>query len=645
MPEISESRPVERERRVCLFVALALTFLIRLWFILGMRGHPFSTIGPQMLDSYYYHRWAIDIISGNFWGSDVFFLRPLYPYLLALVYAVFGQHILAVQLVQTVFATISCFLLYDTTRRVFGKRPAIFASFGFALTGILVLYTGALLYVETTVLLSLLFVWLIRIAGRRIWLWIMSGVCFGLLVICRPEVLVAAPFLLIWLWKKSLVLSPSSLVTRRGLVAMAAVALAVIAIVPIRNYIVARDPVLFTAHSGMNFYYGNNPSADGTWQPTQEFEKGGGFSHERLREISHTIDGKEVKASEASAYWTAQGLKFITHQPLAYLRLLGRKFLLFFSNYEVPNNYYPETARATSLPFKLAFVNYGLVLALGLLGMVWAWPKRGQAAPIHFFVAAYLFSALLSYVLSRLRAPAIPFLLMFAGFGLSELVDVIRQRRAARAVIGVAVAVAVYLVSVLVPVKRRSYSAQAWTQTGSIYLEQQDFSKAADAFHRALVVLPSYNYARYSLVLALAGAGLVADAETELLKVERATAGSTDRTTILSLAAARIAIASAISTADPAWRPARRLADAWVAIADGKYPVAESLYRASLAQDPNDSESSFLLGMVYIRMDSVASAREWLARAIMFDPANDAARSGLKLVESHPQRNSGAQLP
>ena len=86
MPEMSEARPVERGSRFWLFVALALTSLTRVWFILGMRGHPFSTIGPQMLDSYYYHRWAIEITSGNLLGSDVFFLRPLYPYLLALVY-------------------------------------------------------------------------------------------------------------------------------------------------------------------------------------------------------------------------------------------------------------------------------------------------------------------------------------------------------------------------------------------------------------------------------------------------------------------------------------------------------------------------------------------------------------------------------
>ena len=639
MPEIGESRPVERESRVWLFVALALTLLIRLWFILGMRGHPFSSIGPQMLDSNYYHRWAIDIISGKFWGSDVFFLRPLYPYLLALVYAVFGQHILAVQLVQAVFATVSCFLLYDATRRIFGKRPAIFAVLGFAMTGILVLYTGALLYVEITVLLNLLFLWLILVAGRRTWLWILSGVCFGLLVICRPEVLVAVPFLLWWLSRKSIVDRKSYIVRRSSLVAMTVVALAVIAVVPVRNYIVARDPVLFTAHSGMNFYYGNNPSADGTWHPTQEFEKGGGFSHERLLEASRTIEGREVKPSQASAYWTRQGLKFITGQPLAYLRLLGRKFLLFLSNYEVPNNYYPETARATSVPLKLAFVNYGMVLALGLLGMVWAWPKRRQALPVYLFVAVYIVSALLSYVLSRLRAPAVPFLLMFAGYGLSELVDAVRQRRAARAVTGVAIALAVYLVSAVIPVNRKSYSAQAWTQTGNIYLEQQGFGKAADALRRALVALPSYNYARYSFVLALAGAGSVAGAEAELRTIERSTAGSTDRNTLLRLAGARIAIANAISTADPAWRPARRLADAWVAIADGRFPMADSLYRASLAQDPNDSESSFLLGLVCIRMDSIASAREWLTRAIALDPANDAARSALKLVDSRLQRS------
>jgi tetratricopeptide (TPR) repeat protein len=621
-----------RDSRVWLVVALALTFLIRLWFILGMRGNPFSTIGPQMLDSYYYHRWAIEIISGNFWGSDVFFLRPLYPYLLALVYAVFGVHVLPVQLLQALLSTVSCLLLYDNTRRIFGKRPAAFASIGFALTGILVFYTGTLLYVEITALLSLLFLWLVLVAGRvgnaerrtsdfglrtsdfRLWLWAAAGVCFGLLVICRPELLLLLPFLLLWLWRTSHAPHPSPPAPRSGLVAITAVALAVVAVVPVRNYIVARDPVLFTAHSGINFYYGNNPTADGTWQPTAELERGPGFSHERLKRISRTIDGQEVSWSAASAHWTQQGLKFIFHEPGKYLRLLGRKFLLFLSNYEVPNDYYPETARAISLPLKMAFINFGLVLALGLLGMVWEWPRRGQALPAYLFVAAYLVSSLLFYVLSRLRAPVIPFFLMFAGFGLNELVDSFMRRRTARAAMGVAIAVAVYAVSVLIPVRRQNYSAQAWTQAGNIYLDQHKVGPAIEAFNRALAVEPSAYAARYSLVLALAGSGKVDAAEAEFEQLAKVAAPSSEGRALVGLASARLAIAHR------------------------DFTQAAALYHSALAQYPDDAETNYMLGLVYISMDSLAQAREQLARAVALDPGHDAARDALKAVESRLSR-------
>jgi tetratricopeptide (TPR) repeat protein len=329
----------------------------------------------------------------------------------------------------------------------------------------------------------------------------------------------------------------------------------------------------------------------------------------------------------------------MTHQPLAYLRLLGRKLLLFLSNYEVPNGYYPETARAVSLPLKLAFVNFGLVLALGLAGMFFAWPRRREAAPAYLFVLGNLFFALLFCVLSRLRAPVIPFLLMFAGFGLGELIDALRQRKNATVGIALAAMTVVYFISVIIPVQRKSYSAQAWTQAGNIYLEQHSYVPAVDAFRRALAALPSYNYARYCLVLGLAGAGRTADAEAEFLKIERATAGATERNTILRLAAGRIAIVNSIDIGDPRREQARWLADAWVAISDGHFTVAESLYRATLAQEPNDPESSYLLGLVYMRMNNVAQAREWLTRAISLDPANDAARSALKSLDSRPQRS------
>ncbi len=637
--------------RVWLFVALALTFVIRLWFVLSMRGQPFSFIGPQYVDSYFYHKWAVEIVSGNFWGSDVFFLRPLYPYLLAILYSVFGQHVLPVQLFQTLLATASCFFLFDTTRRMFGARPALFAAFGFALTGILVLYTGTLLYVEITIFLSLLSLWLMLKASSlklqtpgsglglaACGLWLLAGLSFGLLVICRPEMLAVLPFLLLWLWRGSLVHRSSLIVHRSDLVAMTVMAFAVIAVVPVRNYIVARDPVLFTAHSGINFYYGNNPAADGTWQPTRELEKGVGFSHERLKQISRTIEGREVNPSQASAYWTNQGLKFITSRPLAYLRLEARKLLFFLSNYEVPNDYYPETARAASVPLKLAFVNFGLVLALGLAGMFFAWPRRRQALPAYLFVAAYLLSSLVFYVLSRLRAPVFPFLLMFAGYGLSELPEALRKWKSARTAIGLAVAVAVSVGANLIPLQTRTYSAQAWTQIGNIYLTMHKPGPAVNAFNRALVALPNYYYARYCLVLGLASMGRTADAEAEYRDLERAVGGSAETGNVERLAAARTAIAQSAGSDDPFRSQALRLASARLAIARRDFAAAESLYRTSLAEDSTDAETNYLLGLVYISTNSLPAARERLARAVALDPGHDAARAALKAVESKLHR-------
>jgi hypothetical protein len=43
--------------------------------------------------------------------------------------------------------------------------------------------------------------------------------------------------------------------------------------------------------------------------------------------------------------------------------------------------------------------------------------------------------------------------------------------------------------------------------------------------------------------------------------------------------------------------------------------------------------------MVYIRMDSLAQASEWLTRATALDPANSAANSALKSVDSRLQRS------
>ncbi len=581
--------------------AVTLTFIVRLWFILEMRGQPFSAISSQVVDSYYYHQWALDILNNGFWGTDVFFLRPLYPYLLALVYAVFGQGTLAVQLLQALMAAASCLLLYDSTRRMFDRTAGLIAAFGFGLTGILVFYTGALLYVELTILLALLHVWLVLTAGRTWWRWLLAGLAYGLLVICRPELLVLAPFCLVILWRRKTGL--------RNLALLAVSAAVVIAAVPVRNLAVAGEPVLFTAHSGINFYYANNPEADGTWHPTGELERTSGFSHRRLAEAARSVDGEVLSWSRASNHWLRRGLGFVFGRPGRFLQLVGRKLLLFIASYEVPNNYYPETARPASTALKLAFIPFGLVLALAVAGMVRSWRDRRRCWPAWLLVAGLLFSSLAFYVLSRLRTPVIPFLLMFAGCGLAGVARSVRGRRWPRAGLDAAVVAVVLAASLLVPVDRARYSSQAWTQLGNTELERKHAGAAVEALSRALEYNPANPSTRYSLVSAWAGMGRREEAAAELQRL--AAAGQ-----------------------DPANRVLVDLGRARVAIAFRDFPEAVRGYRAVLAADPASIEARYLLGLVYVSMDSLARAEEELGRAVELDPANADAREALGLVRS-----------
>ncbi len=576
-------------------LAALLTGALRIWFVLTLQQHPYSAPAPQIIDPWYYHNQALAISSGDFWGNEVFFLRPLLPYLLAPFYAVFGIRLLPFLLFQTVLAALSCLLLWDITRRIFNRLAAALAAFSFALTGILVFYTGTLLYVELTIFLSLLFVWLLFVPGKHFWRWLAAGLDFGLLVICRPELLIILPALILWLRRNS--------VTVRSLFVLSLAALAVIAVVPLRNWLIARDPVLFTAHSGINFYYGNNPAADGTWQPAGELDRSIGFSHEKLKQASQIIDGRVLPWSQASAYWLQRGINFIVSHPLQYLRLLGRKLLLHLANYEIPNNYYPETVRA--VPLRLAFLNFGTALALGIIGMVWAWPRRRAAAPLYFTVAAFLLSSLLFYVLSRLRAPTIPFLLTFAGFALAELWQALRQRRYPRAIAGITGAILLYAASALIPVNRREYSAQAWAQIGNILLQNRQGRQAMDALEHALQYDSTSVSARYSLIELLCAAGRRSEAARELQRLARDAAGSSAGNTLVQLASARVAIACR------------------------DFPVAVATYQAILAQDSTNATAWHMLGLVYISTGDYLLAAAALEHALRLDPANTDAASAL----------------
>ena len=103
-----------------LALVLAATALLRLAHLLAVRDAPF--VGQLALDSQEYDRWARAIAAGDWLGSAPFFQAPLYPYLVALVYASSAAAPLAVYLLQIAVAVLGCWALVRAGEAA--RRPA-----------------------------------------------------------------------------------------------------------------------------------------------------------------------------------------------------------------------------------------------------------------------------------------------------------------------------------------------------------------------------------------------------------------------------------------------------------------------------------------------------------------------------------------
>ena len=88
----------------------------------------------------------------------------------------------------------------------------------------------------------------------------------------RPNILLAAPFLVGWILHETL--KPAAPRRRAAWVAVACAAgiAAAIAPVTIRNYVVSRRVVPIAWQAGTNFYIGNNPQANGAFRVPNEMQ-------------------------------------------------------------------------------------------------------------------------------------------------------------------------------------------------------------------------------------------------------------------------------------------------------------------------------------------------------------------------------------
>lgn len=523
------------ERRFLAGAALA-ALVLRLWHWQSTSHYPwFDFLG---LDAKYYDEWALRILREGLQGKDPYFMGPLYPHVLAAVYAVFGHSLTAVRMLQVAFSVATVVLVHLLARRYGGARLACVASAMTAVYGPIIAYVTSIIYPTLNLLMTAAALLLLHEAARRAsWrVAFAAGAVVGLDALGRGNVLLFAPPAAVWLagaWGRPLGFARPS--PRALLVAGLSFGGGVLAgIVPATVHnIRTGDPALITTNGGLNFYIGNGPMASGGHEIPVLYVKRPDGTTERItadlqkdvecRTEAERVVGRPLKYTEVSSFFLHETLRFAREDPGTFLSRLVMKTVHFWSAYEVPQIEHFHYFRRFSAVLRLPVLTFGILGALSLVGMVLAWPRRRQWALPYLFVGSYSFATILFFVLDRYRLPIVPGLLPFAGLTVLAAWDAVRARRVLPAA-GVAGGVAVTMLLMhanVYGVDEGAGVAQVIYRQGIVADSQGRYAEAAGYYREALALKPDYDKCHMNLGVDLARLGSLDEALEHLSRAEQ----------------------------------------------------------------------------------------------------------------------------
>jgi 4-amino-4-deoxy-L-arabinose transferase-like glycosyltransferase len=476
-------------RTAVVFTVIAVALLARVLFMY-LFYNTFYWISIWS-DSATYNQWARRIVTSGDWiGQEPFFMTPLYPYFLAVLYKTFGLELFVVRLTQSLLGVATAVGIYFIGEHFFTRRAGFFAGLIAALYGPFLLCNNLVL-VETlkVVLLVATLVLLIEAhrRNRRSW-WLGAGVTLGLAILGRATDFLIVPVVFLWIlllpkwtWRKEL----------KNLAVLLLGVVFVVLPVTVRNYAVSGEFVFITSNGGLNFYLGNNPKAVGVYYNVDQLDLA---NDPDGRVYAETILGKPLRPSEVSQFWMKRAVEFVRTQPFDFLELVGKKALLFFHYKEISQlGYNYQFIKETSIPLLAYFPTFLIVGPLAILGLALGLRRWRELALLYGFAVAEFMSVVVFFVTDRYRLSAMPFLIVFAGFAFVSVVEFWKKKsqRSLTTAAGILL-IAVLTVTVFNYEVIDEFSTE-YEYVGLMYFDAKRYGDAYRAFKQAQQYRDSYH--------------------------------------------------------------------------------------------------------------------------------------------------------
>ena len=407
----------------------AAVFALRLWNLVHLTKSPFLL--PNRGDMHFYNDWAREILHGQFAQPLAFYGLPGYPYLLAFLYKVFGENPFIPGLIQAAVDAGIAVLIYQIYVLIFGamgsqstattRLTALAAALAWTFFVPAQAYSVILMPTVWFVFVFWFVLWRIiqRDDAPSAWECFLLALLVGGTSTAVATILAVVPLMLAAVLLKSRAQSPSArvLIVRTALLVLGIV----LGTSPCwtHNYFIARDPVILSAHSGINLWIGNNPEANGYPRFPPGLRAGQAAMLEDSITQAEAASGRSLKHSEVSAYWSNQAKAFIGNHLADWLKLIGRKLRNFWSAFQ-----YDDLSIVTSLREQRIIppgIYFGLVAAFAIPGIFFAFWRAPRSRWILAAVLLSMFAILAVFITERYRLVAVPGLLIFAAFGLTIL--------------------------------------------------------------------------------------------------------------------------------------------------------------------------------------------------------------------------------